>query len=603
MSALRRIAVAALAAATATGLALPAAGAPAHEKADPLAGLTGLERQATSQMLGMSLEDKVGQMFVLFGYGPGANVADQRNTDLYGVATPAEVVRKYHPGGWIYFSARGNVTDPVQLATYSNDLQTAAKSTGMRIPMQIATDQEQGLVVRIGPPATQFAGNMAQGASRSTKDARTMGAITGKELRMMGIQQDYAPVADVNLNPLNPVIGVRSFSSNPQLASDMTVAVTKGLQSDAGVIATAKHFPGHGDTKDDSHFAIPTINHTLEQWNTIDAPPFKAAIKAGIESIMTAHIVVPSLDPSEDPATLSKPILTGVLRDQLGFKGVVITDALEMAGVRQKYGDAEVAIRAVEAGADQVLLPPAPDLQFNAVLDAVRSGRISESRINQSVVRILLLKLRHGILTHPMVDTSKVMKVVGKPSSLATAQKITDKTTTLIKNDAGVLPLSKDPKNVLVTGWGVSTTQQVADKMATRGATPTVFQTGAAPTDAQIADAVTKANANDVTVVLTMKAADKLVTDPSAKQAKLVNALLATGKPVVTVAVRDPYDVSAYTAAPTNVATYSYTGVALESLVKVLYGETAPKGKLPVDIPVYGDPATTLYPFGHGLSW
>ena len=603
MSALRRIAVAALAAATATGLALPAAGAPAREQADPLAGLTGLERQATSQMLGMSLEDKVGQMFVMFGYGPGANVADQRNTDLYGVATPAEVVRKYHPGGWIYFSARGNVTDPVQLATYSNDLQKAAMSTGTHIPLQIATDQEQGLVVRIGPPATQFAGNMAQGASRSTKDARTLGAITGRELRAMGIQQDYAPVADVNLNPLNPVIGVRSFSSNPQLASDMTVAVTKGLQSDAGEIATAKHFPGHGDTKDDSHFAIPTINHTKEQWETIDAPPFKAAIAAGIESIMTAHIVVPSLDPSEDPATLSKPILTGVLRDQLGFKGVVITDALEMAGVRQKYGDAEVAIRAVEAGADQVLLPPAPDLQFNAVVDAVRSGRISESRINQSVVRILLLKLRHGILTHPLVDTSKVMKVVGKPSSLATAQKVTDKTTTLVKNDDAALPLSKDPKKVLVTGWGVSTTQLVADKMATRGATPTVFQTGAVPTDTQIADAVTKANANDVTVVLTMKAADKLVTDPSAKQAKLVNALLATGKPVVTVAVRDPYDVSAYTAAPTNLATYSYTGVALESLVKVMYGEVAPRGKLPVDIPVYADPTQTLYPFGHGLSW
>lgn len=603
MSALRRFAIASLATAT-VGALVPAAAvsAPPPAPDQQPAQISNLQ-QATRAMQGMSLEDKIGQLFVLFAYGPDANQPDARNTALYGVATPAEVVAKYHPGGWIYFNARDNVQNPTQLATYSNQLQAAAVRTGLHLPLTIATDQEQGVVVRIGPPATQFGGNMAHGATRNTADARTAAGITGRELKAMGIRENYAPVADVNVNALNPVIGVRSFSSDPKLVSDMVVAQVKGYQNDAGIAATAKHFPGHGDTVDDSHTSLPTINHTREQWNTIDAPSFKAAIKAGIDSIMTAHIVVPSLDPSGDPATLSKPILTGVLRGELGFKGLIVTDALEMAAVRAKYGDAEVAVRAIEAGADQVLLPPAPDVQFKAVLDAVKSGRISERQVNASVLRVLLMKIKNGVLFQPFVDPAKIATKVGTPASLATAQTIVDKSITLVKNNTNTLPLSKTPRSILVTGWGVTTTQSLADSLTKRGATTTVAQTGAAPTDAAIADAVTKAQANDVTVVLTQKAWDKKVTDKLAKQQKLVKDLLATGKTVIVVAVRDPYDIAYFDQAPTYLATYGYAAVSMESLTKVLYGEIAPTGKLPVDIPVAGQPQTPLYPFGHGLSW
>ncbi|WP_433162336.1 glycoside hydrolase family 3 protein [Kribbella sp. CA-247076] len=598
MSALRRWSLAGLALATAvSGVGVgSAAGTPPPE---PPTSAAALGRTIQT----MSLEEKVGQMFVLFAYGPDAHKPDPRNTTLYGVATPAEVVAKYHPGGWIYFNGRGNVENPTQVATLSNQLQSAATSTGLRVPLTIATDQEQGVVVRIGPPATQFGGNMAHGATRNTADARTAAGITGRELKAMGIRQDYAPVADVNVNALNPVIGVRSFSSDPKLVADLTAAQVQGFQRDAGITATAKHFPGHGDTVDDSHTALPTINHTLEQWNAIDAPPFKAAIKAGIDSIMTAHIVVPSLDPSGDPATLSKPILTGVLRKQLGFKGVIVTDGLEMAAVRQQYGDAEVAVRAIEAGADQLLLPPAPDVQFNAVLDAVRSGRISEQRINESLLRILLMKLKNGVLFNPYVDPAKVATKVGTPASLATAQRIVDKSVTLVKNDANTLPLTADPRKILVTGWGVSTTQSLAAALTKRGATTTVAQTGAAPSDAAIADAVAKAQQNDVTVVLTQKAWDTKVTDKLAKQQKLVKDLLATGRTVIVVAVRDPYDIAYFDAAPTYLATYGYAAVSMESLAKTLYGEIKPTGKLPVDIPVAGQPDTALYPFGHGMTW
>jgi beta-N-acetylhexosaminidase len=600
MSSLRRSAIASLAAATVAGL-VPAA-AVAAPPPEPQQRITSLQ-QAAQAMKGMSLEEKIGQLFVLFAYGPDASKPDPRNTALYGVATPAEVVAKYKPGGWIYFNARDNVQNPTQLATYSNQLQSAAIKTGLHLPLTIATDQEQGVVVRIGPPATQFGGNMAHGATRSTADARTAAGITGRELKAMGIRQDYAPDADVNVNALNPVIGVRSYSSDPKLVSDMTVAQVQGYQRDAGITATAKHFPGHGDTVDDSHTALPTINHTRAEWNAIDAPPFKAAIKAGIDSIMTAHISVPSLDPSGDPATLSKPIMTGVLRNELGFKGLIITDALEMAAVRAKYGDAEVAVRALEAGADQLLLPPAPDVQFKAVVDAVKSGRISERRIDESLLRILLLKLKNGGLLRPYVDPAQVPAKVGTPESLATAQQIVDKSITLVKNDTSTLPLSNTPRSVLVTGWGVATTQSLATSLTKRGATATVAQTGAAPTDAAIADAVTKAQANDVTVVLTQKAWDTKVTDKLAKQQKLVKDLLATGKTVIVVAVRDPYDIAYFDQAPTYVATYGYQAVSMESLAKVLYGEIKPTGKLPVDIPVAGQPNTPLYPFGHGLSW
>lgn len=562
---------------------------------------TGLA-QANRTIQGMSLEEKVGQLFVLFAYGPDAQLPDTRNTKLYGVPTAAEVVAKYKPGGWIYFDGRGNVQNPTQVATLSNQLQQAAIGTGLHVPLLIATDQEQGVVTRIGPPATQFAGGMALGASRSTADARTAAAITGRELKALGIRQDYAPDADVNVNALNPVIGTRSFSSDPKLVSDMTVAQVQGFQRDAGITATAKHFPGHGDTVDDSHNDLPTINHTLEQWNTIDAPPFKAAIKAGIDSIMTAHIVVPALDPSGDPATLSKPILSGVLRKQLGFQGVIVTDGLEMAAVREQYGDAEAAVRAIEAGVDQLLLPPAPEVQFNAVLNAVRSGRISERRIDESLLRILLLKLKNGVFFQPYVDVAKAA-AIGPAESLATAQKIVDKSITLIKDHTKTLPLSNTPRKILVTGWGVSTTQNLANSLTKRGAATTVAQTGAAPSDAVIADSVAKAAVNDVTVVLTRKAWDSKVTDKLGKQRKLVNDLLATGKPVIVVAVQDPYDIAYFDAAPTFLATYGYAAVSMESLTKALYGEIKPTGKLPVDIPVAGDPQKPLYPFGYGMSW
>jgi beta-N-acetylhexosaminidase len=567
----------------------PAAARPASSEVDRL-------------LAGMTLPQKVGQLFTTYAYGSDAtapSAADAAlNRRLYGVDTPAQVVAKYHLGGVIYFAWTNSLRSPRQLAGLSNGLQAAATGTGAGVPLMISTDQEHGVVSRMPAPATQFPGGMALGAGRSVADTFTTGLVTGRELRAVGIGQAWAPVADVNVNPANPVIGVRSFGSDPGLAARLTAAQVLGLQRGANTSAAAKHFPGHGDTSTDSHTGLPVINHTRAEWSRLDAPPFRAAVAAGVDAIMSAHIVVPALDPAGDPATLSRPIITGLLRGELGYRGVVVTDSLEMAGVRQKYGDARVPVLALQAGADMLLMPPDLDVAHRAVLGAVAAGELTEARIDESVRRILSLKHRRGLLSWTPLDPAAAERVVGRPAHRLLAQGVTDRTVTAIRNDAGLLPYPGAGRSVLVTGWNSGTAENVpalAASLATRGASATALVTNL-PADAKIAEAVTAAGTHDLTVVLTSRAWDTTVSDPQARQQALVRALVATGRPVVVVAVRDPYDLAHLPGVSTYLATYSYAPVAMESLARVLLGVTAPRGKLPVAIP-------GLYPFGHGLRW
>ncbi|WP_020577271.1 glycoside hydrolase family 3 protein [Actinopolymorpha alba] len=550
----------------------------------------------------MSVEQKVGQLLVTHVYGASADIADSRNVSEYGVATPAEVIAKYHLGGVCYFTWSGNIANPRQVAALSNGIQQASLDNGLGVPLLISTDQEQGTIVRVGSPATQFPGNMALGAGRDARATRDAAAITGRELAALGINQNYAPVADVNVNPANPVIGVRSYGADPRLVADLTVAQVRGYQRDAGIAATAKHFPGHGDTKVDSHTGIPEIKHTRKEWDRVDARPFRAAIEAGIDSIMTGHLVFPELDPSGDPATLSYPIMTGILRKELGFDGVVVTDSLGMKGVRDKYGDDRVVVLAIKAGVDMLLRPPRFDFAHQALLAAVRSGEISERRLDQSVARILRLKLERNIVRRPFVDVERAPSVVGTPASLARADAIAEASTTVLANAAGLLPLAPSGQRIFVTGAGAAT-ETLAGELRTRGATATAFSTGTRPTDAAIAMALTQADASDFTIVLTQKAWDVEVTDPQARQQRLVTELLATGRPVVVVSVQDPYDFAFFPQARTCLVTYAPNAVAVRALARVMVGEVTPRGKLPVEIPGAPGTGVVLYPYGHGLSW
>ncbi|MFJ4837554.1 glycoside hydrolase family 3 protein [Streptomyces sp. NPDC088746] len=598
-------ATAATAAAAATGVAaLPGAAQ---------AATTGTSTDSRLKRLiaRMSLEEKVGQLFVMRVYGHSATDPDQADIDAnlaeIGVRDAAELISTYHVGGIIYFAWAHNTRDPHQIAELSNGIQRAGLAGPTPLPLLVSTDQEHGIVCRVGEPATLLPGAMALGAGGSRSDARAAGRIAGAELAALGINQNYAPDADVNVNPANPVIGVRSFGSDPESVAGMVAAQVKGYQS-AGIASTAKHFPGHGDTSTDSHTGLPVISHTREQWAELDAPPFRAAVAAGIDSIMTAHIVVPALDPSEDPATLSRPILTGILREELGYDGVVVTDALGMEGVRTKYGDERVPVLALRAGVDQLLNPPHLDVAWNAVLNAVRSGEISEARIEESILRILRLKTRLGLFRDPYVTRRGVDRTVGIPSHLAAADRIAERTTTLLADSGSLLPLSRrSHRNLLVVGADPASpsgttgppTTTLAGAFEELGYAATALSTGTAPTQAKIAEAVAAAEGKDAVIVGTYN-----VTATST-QRTLVSALAATGVPVITVAIRNPYDIAhlADTGYAASLATYSWTDVELRAAARVIAGRARPEGRLPVPVQRADAPAQTLYPVGYGLSY
>ncbi|NDU72454.1 beta-hexosaminidase [Actinomadura sp. DSM 109109] len=486
----------------------------------------------------MSVAEKVGQLFV---------------PTFSSRADALTKIRKYRVGGLIYFP--GNIGTPARTAAQSNALQKASK-----IPLLLGVDEEQGIVSRT-PFVTDFPGNMALGATRSPADARAAAQVTGAELRAVGINLDYAPDADVNVNPRNPVIGLRSFGSDPALASTLVRGAVGGFQA-AGVAAAAKHFPGHGDTATDSHTGLPVIRHSRATWERLDAPPFRAAIASGVDIVMTAHIVVPELDRSGDPSTLSRTVLTDLLRGELGYQGVITTDSLEMAGVREKYGDAAVPVRAINAGADQLLMPPDLPRAYGAVVKAVRTGKITQSRLDESVTRILRLKQRRGLFQGTTADPARAAAAVGTPANRAVARRVAEHAVTLVRNDGGLLPLKG--RKVAVSGPDSARLQAALRRRGVAVAAP-----GSA----------------DVVVLTTENA--------GAATASRIRAL--GSRPVVVAALGRPYDLDSAGAAKAALATYSSSRVSVEALAGVLSGAVKPTGRLPV--PAGGKPA------GHGLGY
>ncbi|MBK3641615.1 glycoside hydrolase family 3 protein [Streptomyces sp. MBT33] len=557
----------------------------------------------------MTLEEKVGQLFVMRVYGNSATDPAQADIDAnlkeIGVRTAAELVAKYRVGGIIYFTWAHNTENPRQIAALSNGIQRASLGLPRGLPVLIATDQEHGIVCRVGRPATLFPGAMAIGAGGSRGDARTLGRISGGELRAIGINQDYSPDADVNVNPANPVIGVRSFGADPDAVAALVAAEVQGYQR-SRVAATAKHFPGHGDTAVDSHYGFPVITHTREVWEKLDAVPFRAAIRAGIGCVMTAHIQFPALDDSGDPATLSHPILTGILRGELGYDGVVVTDSLGMEGVRTKYGDDRVPVLALKAGVDQLLNPPDLSVAWNAVLKAVQDGELTEARLDESILRILRLKARLRLFDDPYARQADVDRRVGTKAHLEAADRIAERTTTLLVNEGGLLPLSpRTHRRVLVVGADPASpsgttgppTGVLAAALTELGFTATALSTGTAPSAATIAKAVTAAGDADAVVVATYN------LTATSSQKTLTEQLVATGRPVVAVAIRNPYDVAQLPSVKAHLASYSWTDVELRAAARVISGKVAPRGRLPVPVQRADDPAQVLYPIGYGLSY
>ncbi|MFJ4715960.1 glycoside hydrolase family 3 protein [Streptomyces sp. NPDC088785] len=566
-------------------------------------------REAARALAGrMTLEEKVGQLFVIevagrdaFGVSGAAAALNRRR---YGVDTPAEVVRKYAPGGVIYFSSRGddNLGTPGQIARLSAGLQRASRDAS-GLPLIISVDQEGGAVSRLPtPPATEQPGNMALGATWSTADARRAYEITGAELDACGITADHAPVADVNVDPANPVIGVRSFGASAEAVSVFVRAAIEGLHR-GGVAATAKHFPGHGDTDTDSHVGLPRITHSRAQLDAIDLPPFRAAVAAGVDLIMTAHISVPSLDPSGVPATMSHAVVTGLLREELGFGGLIVTDALDMRGASGQFPPDRAAVTALAAGVDLLVLSPDLPRAHAAVLDAVRAGRISAARLDASLIRVLSHKISRGLFS-ATADPARAERVLGRAGFRRDVGALTSRSTTLVKNDGGALPIGAGGRTVLVTGADSAAVSRLAASFRSRGHTVTALDAGATPGRAVTDEAVGHARAVDLVVVATSApTVGGDARDPGAAQVALVRALSATRTPLVVIGVRTPYDINRFPEVPVYLATYGNGATALDRAVGVVVGEHGPGGRLPVSVPVAGDPSRTLFPLGHGLRF
>ena len=538
----------------------------------------------------MDLQTKIGQLLTLLVYGDSADAADDRNVELYGVPTPAQVIARYRPGGIIYFAWAGNTVDPQQIGRLSNGLQAAAAAAGLP-PLIIGADQETGRVARMGRPATQFPGAMALAATHTPDLVRQAYAITGRELRAVGINTDFAPVADVNVNQANPVIGIRSFSSEPDVVAEYVAAATAGLQLDAGVSAAAKHFPGHGDTATDSHHGLPVITHSLVDWEYLDAPPFRAAIRAGIDMIMTGHLALPDCDPSGDPATLSGPILTGLLRDDLGFEGVIITDSLRMDAVRTSYGDREIVLRALEAGVDILLEPAEPDTAIAAITDAVRSGRLAEDRIDASVRRILSLKQRRGLAGAAPTDAHQIERIVGCTEHHDRATEIADATITLARDDHFQIPLQRRPTCVL--GSDESVVNGVVSGLQAGGLPVAALVTGGEPSK-QVIDAARQQARQAYQTIVIMNAGWR-----SQRQRMLARAVREAAERVTLVGITEPYDAGMAADGGTMLLTYSSTPEAIDALVRVLLGRVRPAGRLPVTVGEIQE--HPLFPYGVGI--
>ncbi|MGP9745465.1 glycoside hydrolase family 3 protein [Brachybacterium sp. AOP29-B2-41] len=573
-----------------TAAALTGAGAavalPATAHASPGGGRDAA--QIDELLADMTLEQKIGQLFVAVGYGPTADAPHPSNTSSTGVDTIAEIVRTHHVGGLIYFVWSENLQDIEQIATLSNDAQDAALDSG-GIPLIISADEERGVVYRLPAPATPLPGQMALGATGSRAHARKAGDIVGAEMRAAGLHQAFSPVVDVNIEAQNPVIGVRSLGADPSAVARLAAAQIKGLQG-ANCSAAAKHFPGHGDTATDSHLGLPVIDHTREELDTLDLPPFVAAIEEGVDAIMTAHIVVPVLDDSGVPATLSHPILTGLLREELGYEGVIVTDSLAMEGVRTLFGDDRVPVEAILAGADQMLMPPDLVVAIGGVRDAVANGEITEERLDESVRRILAQKLRRGLFDQVHVDPATAADAIGTPRSVRTAQKIADDAITLIADDADAIPLAKGT-SVLITGAGTAEKIEVATQALEAHGLQAVPLAGATPEQASAAAA-------DVDVALVFTSASGFTTPAS--QVAVVTALAETGTPVVHVSLRNPYDVVHIGEVAASLAAYGNSDCNLEAVAGALAGDVSLRGTLPVPIPT-ADGTGEAYPVGHGL--
>ena len=540
----------------------------------------------------MTLRDEVAQLIFVAFRGTAPNSRSREYRKFMGQIRDTKV------GGLILVNwSNGRVmrkAEPYAVAAFLNRMQRLAKT-----PLMVSGDFERGASMRVDG-TTVFPHAMAFGAAGNPAYSRYEGEVTAREAHALGVHWIYYPVADVNNNPDNPIINIRSFGENPQAVAAQVTAFIEGAHADKKnyVLTTVKHFPGHGDTAVDSHMNMPTITADRDRLERVELVPFKAAIAAGVDSVMTAHVAVPALSPPEIPATLSPAILTDLLQKELGFKGIVVTDALEMAGIVKSFSTGDAAVRALEAGADVLLMPTDPEAVVKAVTAAVQSGRLTRRRIQESVVKILAAKERVGLEHKRFVDLEGIGDVVDSPESNEKAQEIADHAVTLVRNGGGMIPLAAPDKACYVTmpESRVSTEGQLFTQEVRKIAPRALVNTWDPEwSREQLDEALGRMGSCESYVVAAFTSVGAYRGTVGMLGGELphaLEALISSGKPVVLIALGNPYVLRNFGNATAYLATFSNVAPSEIAAARATLGEIAIGGHLPVTIPgqaAYGE--------------
>lgn len=539
----------------------------------------------------LTLEEKVGQ---LFWFGLPDSTLGPETTQL---------IKEGKAGGFVFFARQGD--DPAALRRLTEQMQALTLQRERPTPgLVISVDHEGGLVQR-WMTLTTWPGNMAIGATGSEAYAEQVAAAMAQELKAVGITMNLSPVADVNNNPANPVIGIRSFGEDPQAVGRLVTAAVRGTQSE-GISAVVKHFPGHGDTSVDSHKALPSVAQPMERLKAVELVPFQSAIGADVDAVMAGHIIFPAVATDGLPATLSPKVLQGLLKEQMGYEGMVVTDAIDsMKAITDNWGLEHALVMAINAGADAVLVTDSFGRQadlYAAVLTAAKDGRISSERLDDAVRRQLTLKAKRGLLpaegARPPIpaDAAAVAAAVDSEAHRKLALHVGVDALTLVRNHDLPLKLTSD-QMLLVIGPSyaakVTETPGVATALGAglKAEHPNVQEVtlDRRPTATQAATVRNLAAKASAIVYGVYNGQDY------PEQQRLIKELIATGKPVVVVGMGEPYELTVLPQIQTYVAAYGYQIPNLQGVGALLMGKAAPKGRLPVSIP-------HLYPVGYGLS-
>ena len=533
----------------------------------------------------LSLRDRIAQLIVVRGYG------DYPPSDSAEYKLFVKWIREDRVGGFIVAGRirNGNVipAQPFEMAAFINHMQRVAKT-----PLFVASDFERGASMRVAETA-RFPYLMAFGAARDLNAMRELGAATAREARALGVNWIFAPDADVNNNPANPIINVRSFGEDPQAVASEVGAFIDGAHSDPHkyVLVSAKHFPGHGDTAEDSHLQLARLDQPKERIESVELVPFRAAIEHGADSIMTAHIALPAFEPEPIPATLSHNILTGLLRDELGFKGLIVTDALEMQAVASLFPEGEAAVRALEAGADVLLMPVNPEQCIKAIQAAVRSGRLSRQRIDQSAARVLAAKQRAGLFKARTVTLDDLTDKLDRSDLDTLAEHIAERALTLVKDEKHLFPAPAAAGSCLVVltesefpQRGAELAGELERRLAGIRTYLTNPMTPSGVLTAIAADVGASCKQTYIAAFIAVSAGRGSVALEGGLN-NLMNALVHAPQPVALISLGNPYLLGDFPGVSSYLATFSPATSSEIAAAKAILGDIPISGRLPISIP------------------